>query len=140
MFQPDFGMRAIKLLERLVSITSPRRKHRAIAGAQIAAMKSQSRRSLARAVMPAAFNGRRNMPIPSDFPDRFLRTSEAAMFLSLFARTLEKHRVYGIGPRYLKLSGRVIYKAEGLKAWAERGSRSPQAIPALAGYFAPNPI
>ena len=31
-------------------------------------------------------------------PPRYLRTKEAATFLSLSARTLEKHRTYGTGP------------------------------------------
>ncbi|SEO21164.1 hypothetical protein SAMN04489859_10468 [Paracoccus alcaliphilus] len=30
-------------------------------------------------------------------PPRYLRTKEAADFLSLSARTLEKHRTYGTG-------------------------------------------
>ncbi len=36
-------------------------------------------------------------------PPRYLRTKEAAEFLSLSARTLEKHRTYGTGPAYRKL-------------------------------------
>ena len=39
-------------------------------------------------------------------PPRYLRTKEAADFLSLSARTLEKHRTYGKGPAYHKLGGR----------------------------------
>ena len=45
-------------------------------------------------------------------PPRFLRTKEAAEFLSLSARTLEKHRTYGTGPAYRKLGGRVVYPSE----------------------------
>ena len=41
-------------------------------------------------------------------PPRFLRTKEAAEFLSLSSRTLEKHRTYGTGPAYRKLGGRVV--------------------------------
>jgi predicted DNA-binding transcriptional regulator AlpA len=54
-------------------------------------------------------------------PPRFLRTKEAAEFLSLSARTLEKHRTYGTGPIYRKLGGRVVYSIEELQAWAARG-------------------
>ena len=54
-------------------------------------------------------------------PPRFLRTKEAAEFLSLSARTLEKHRTYGTGPAYRKLGGRVVYSVNELEAWAERG-------------------
>jgi predicted DNA-binding transcriptional regulator AlpA len=54
-------------------------------------------------------------------PERFLRTPEAARFLGLSDRTLEKHRTYGTGPAYRKLGGRVVYALEDLKAWADRG-------------------
>lgn len=56
-------------------------------------------------------------------PERFLRTPEAARFLSLSHRTLEKHRTFGTGPAYRKLGGRVVYAVEDLKAWADRGVR-----------------
>ena len=42
-------------------------------------------------------------------PPRYLRTQEAARFLGLSERTLEKHRTYGTGPAYRKLGGRVVY-------------------------------
>jgi hypothetical protein len=39
------------------------------------------------------------MPDPlAGLPPRFLRTPEAARFLGLSGRTLEKHRTYGTGP------------------------------------------
>ncbi|WP_374575980.1 helix-turn-helix transcriptional regulator [Phenylobacterium sp.] len=63
------------------------------------------------------------MPAPPVGSDRFLRTPEAARFLSLSHRTLEKHRTYGTGPAYRKLGGRVVYALEDLKAWADRGAR-----------------
>lgn len=65
-------------------------------------------------------------PIPND---RYLRTPEAARFLGLSARTLEKHRVYGTGPTYYKLGGRVVYAPDDLKAWAERGTRKSTCDP-----------
>ncbi len=41
------------------------------------------------------------MPDPNaGLPPRYLRTPEAARFLSLSGRTLEKHRTYGTGPAY----------------------------------------
>ncbi|WP_431016652.1 MULTISPECIES: helix-turn-helix transcriptional regulator [Bradyrhizobium] len=50
------------------------------------------------------------MPDPmSRLSTRFLRTPEAARYLSLSGRTLEKHRTYGAGPAYRKIGGRVIY-------------------------------
>ena len=60
----------------------------------------------------------------TDLPPRYLRTPEAARFLSLSGRTLEKHRCYGTGPRYSKIGGRVVYRVEDLQAWAERGLKS----------------
>jgi predicted DNA-binding transcriptional regulator AlpA len=54
-------------------------------------------------------------------PVRFLRTPEAARFLGLSGRTLEKHRTYGTGPAYRKIGGRVVYSVGDLQAWADRG-------------------
>jgi len=62
-------------------------------------------------------------------PPRFLRTKEAAEFLSLSARTLEKHRTYGTGPAYKKLGGRVVYAVDDLQAWAERGAVTSTSDP-----------
>ena len=62
-------------------------------------------------------------------PPRFLRTKEAAEFLSLSARTLEKHRTYGTGPAYKKLGGRVVYAVDDLQAWAERGAVTSTSAP-----------
>jgi len=62
-------------------------------------------------------------------PPRFLRTKEAADFLSLSARTLEKHRTYGTGPAYKKLGGRVVYAVDELQAWAERGAVTSTSDP-----------
>ena len=61
-------------------------------------------------------------PDLANLPPRYLRTKEAAEFLSLSARTLEKHRTYGTGPAYKKLGGRVVYALDDLQAWAERGA------------------
>ena len=60
-------------------------------------------------------------PDLATLPPRYLRTKEAAEFLSLSARTLEKHRTYGTGPAYRKLGGRVVYSIDDLQAWADRG-------------------
>jgi len=61
-------------------------------------------------------------PKSAVLPPRYLRTKEAAAFLSLSARTLEKHRTYGTGPAYRKLGGRVVYSVDDLEAWADRGA------------------
>lgn len=62
-------------------------------------------------------------------PPRFLRTKEAAEFLSLSPRTLEKHRTYGTGPAYRKLGGRVVYAVDELEAWAARGAVTSTSDP-----------
>ncbi|MFG1307075.1 helix-turn-helix domain-containing protein [Xanthobacter autotrophicus] len=56
-------------------------------------------------------------------PPRLLRTQEAARFLGISIRTLEKHRTYGTGPTYRKIGGRVLYTVHDLEAWTEIGSR-----------------
>lgn len=60
---------------------------------------------------------------------RFLCTKEAARFLSLSPKTLEKYRVFGTGPRYFKLGGRVAYRFEDLMAWAQPGAKSSTSDP-----------
>lgn len=62
-------------------------------------------------------------------PPRYLRTPEAARFLGLSGRTLEKHRTYGTGPAYRKLGGRVVYSIEDLQAWADRGTVTSTSDP-----------
>ena len=62
-------------------------------------------------------------------PPRYLRTAEAARFLSLSGRTLEKHRTYGTGPAYRKIGGRVVYAIDDLKAWADRGTKTSTSDP-----------
>jgi len=70
------------------------------------------------------------MPDPlAGLPPRFLRTPEAARFLGLSGRTLEKHRVYGTGPRYRKIGGRVVYALDDLQSWADRGLRTSTSDP-----------
>lgn len=62
-------------------------------------------------------------------PPRYLRTKEAAVFLSLSPRTLEKHRTYGTGPAYKKLGGRVVYAVDDLQSWVERGAVTSTSDP-----------
>ncbi|OJW28003.1 MAG: DNA-binding protein [Rhodospirillales bacterium 69-11] len=65
----------------------------------------------------------------SSLPPRYLRTQEAARFLGLSPRTLEKHRTYGTGPRYSKLGGRVVYSLDDLQEWANRGLKTSTSDP-----------
>ena len=64
-------------------------------------------------------------------PPRYLRTPEAARFVGLSIRTLEKHRIYGTGPRYSKLGGRVVYRLEDLQTWVERGAKASTSDPGV---------
>jgi len=58
-----------------------------------------------------------------DREDKYLMTVEAAEFLRLSPRTLERMRVDGTGPRFLKagpgLRARVLYRQSDLEAWLE---------------------
>jgi predicted DNA-binding transcriptional regulator AlpA len=65
----------------------------------------------------------------AQLPPRFLRTPEAARFLGLSGRTLEKHRTYGTGPTYKKIGGRVVYALPDLQTWADRGTKSSTSDP-----------
>ncbi len=49
----------------------------------------------------------------------FLTNVEAAAFLTLSPRTLEKMRVIGGGPRFRKFGRRVRYDLGDLKRWAD---------------------
>jgi predicted DNA-binding transcriptional regulator AlpA len=74
------------------------------------------------------------------WPPRFLRTPEAARFLGLSARTLEKHRSYGTGPKYRKVGGRIIYALSDLKAWADIGIKKSTSDPGLGTVLPAKPI
>ena len=69
------------------------------------------------------------MSNPHSLPPRFLRTPEAARFLGLSGRTLEKHRYFGTGPAYRRLGGRVVYTVDDLRAWADLGTKYSTSDP-----------
>ena len=52
----------------------------------------------------------------------FLTNAEAAAFLRLSPRTLEKQRVLGGGPRFHKFGRRVLYSVRDLESWAHARS------------------
>jgi predicted DNA-binding transcriptional regulator AlpA len=64
------------------------------------------------------------LPLP------FLRTEEAARFVGLSWRTLEKHRVYGTGPKFSKIGGRIVYAVSDLREWVELGAKRSTSDPA----------
>ena len=51
-------------------------------------------------------------------PARYLTNDEAAAYLQLSPRTLEKQRVVGGGPKFRKFGRRVVYAIEDLESWA----------------------
>ncbi|MCE4570495.1 helix-turn-helix domain-containing protein [Caballeronia sp. CLC5] len=60
-------------------------------------------------------------PLPAD--------PEAARFLGLSGRTLEKHRYFGSGPAYRRIGGRVVYSVDDLRAWADLGTKYSTSDP-----------
>ena len=53
--------------------------------------------------------------------------AEAARFLGLSDRTMEKHRCYGTGPVYRKIGGRVVYRLEDVLAYEQARQRRSTA-------------
>ena len=63
------------------------------------------------------------MSVKFPLPLPFLRAKEAARFIGVSCRTLEKHRTHDTGPKYSKVGSRIIYAVTDLREWAERGAR-----------------
>ncbi len=59
----------------------------------------------------------------TDERTRFLNSRRAADYLGLSTRTLDRLRVSGDGPVFLKFGGRVRYLREDLDAWAQSRRR-----------------
>lgn len=59
----------------------------------------------------------------------YLTNDEAAAYLKLSPRTLEKQRVIGGGPRFRKLGRRVVYAVDDLDAYAGRHSCASTSDP-----------
>ncbi|WP_137387920.1 helix-turn-helix transcriptional regulator [Rhodoligotrophos defluvii] len=76
----------------------------------------------------------------ADLPPRLLRTQEAARFLGISLRTLEKHRTYGTGPVYRKIGGRVLYALRDLEAWTEIGVRKSTSDANAGTVFPARPL
>jgi predicted DNA-binding transcriptional regulator AlpA len=69
------------------------------------------------------------MSVKFPLPLPFLRTQEAARFIGLSYRTLEKYRMSGTGPKYMKIGGRIVYAVKDLREWAERSARRATSDP-----------
>lgn len=73
-------------------------------------------------------------------PPRYLRAPDAARFLGISIRTLEKHRTYGTGPTYRKVGGRVLYSVEDLQAWTANGVRRSVGEETATRIFPARPL
>ncbi len=64
---------------------------------------------------------------------KILRTPEAARKLGVSQSLLEKLRVYGGGPRFVKLGTRAVgYRPEDLEQWLEQRVRRSTSEPSEA--------
>ncbi len=71
---------------------------------------------------------------PTAQPQRYLTNDEAADYLRLSPRTLEKRRVIGGGPRFRKFGRRVMYAVADLDAWADSRSFEATSDPEYAEH------
>ena len=60
---------------------------------------------------------------------RLLTTKQAAAYCGLSPRTLERYRVTGEGPRFIKLGRRVLYDPDELDRWIRSGMRRSTSDP-----------
>ena len=60
----------------------------------------------------------------SSLPERLLTTSEAATLVGLSPNHLEKLRVRGGGPSYIKLGRQVRYEPQSIADWISSARRS----------------
>jgi len=67
-------------------------------------------------------------------PQRYLTNDEAAEYLRLSPRTLEKRRVIGGGPKFRKFGRRVMYAVADLDTWADERSFEATSDPEYAEY------
>ena len=67
-------------------------------------------------------------------PQRYLTNDEAADYLRLSPRTLEKQRVFGSGPKFRKFGRRAMYAVADLDAWAAERSFETTSDPEYAEH------
>ena len=82
--------------------------------------------------VPVATPTATQQPAQSAPPARYLTNNEAAEFLRLSPRTLEKQRVIGGGPRFRKFGRRVMYAVIDLEIWADARSFEMTSDPEYA--------
>lgn len=62
-------------------------------------------------------------------PEILLTPLEAAAYLHVSPKTLEKWRTHGGGPRYRKLVHRVVYTQHDIDTWVEEQARTSTSDP-----------
>ncbi|MGA3985511.1 helix-turn-helix domain-containing protein [Ralstonia nicotianae] len=82
---------------------------------------------------PAAAPATQQQPAAAQ-PQRYLTNDEAAEYLRLSPRTLEKQRVIGGGPRFRKFGRRVMYAVADLDTWADQRSFEATSDPEYAEH------
>lgn len=50
---------------------------------------------------------------------RYQSENSAAAYTGISAKTLQRYRAHGTGPRFIKTQGRVLYDTDDLDAWLE---------------------
>ncbi len=83
-------------------------------------------------VRPYAVHAATPLPAATTQPPRYLNNDEAADYLRLSPRTLEKQRVIDGGPRFRKFGRRVMYAVADLDAWADARSFEATSDPEYA--------
>ena len=76
----------------------------------------------------------------SENPIRYLRQDDLAERWQISPRTLERWRWLGEGPRFLKVSGKVLYRLadiEDYEAAHVRSRTDERAVPTVVEPFAP---
>lgn len=73
---------------------------------------------------PGVTDGCKTMHTAATAQRKMLRTDEAAAYCGSSASTFEKLRLYGGGPRYVKLGRRVVYDQADLDAWLDANRRA----------------
>lgn len=66
-----------------------------------------------------------------------LNRPDAAEYLGVGVKTMDNWRVFGTGPRYLKLGSRVLYPVEELDAFKAASLRTSTSTPAPSPAPAP---
>ena len=69
--------------------------------------------------------------------NELLTTIQAAAYVHLNRRTLERYRVTGEGPKYLKLGRLVFYRKSDLDAWLDARVRRSTSDPGPEGGHEP---